>query len=854
MYRKIATRALLLGGIASLAVYPMAAAAQAAGNDAGSDIIVTARRVEERLQDVPISITVYNQEQLTNRNIVNASDLGTYTPSLSVNQKYGPERSSFVIRGFVQETATAPSVGVYFADVPMPQVFGSTTAGAAAPVGSFVDLQNVQVLKGPQGTLFGRNTTGGAVLLVPQKPTDKFEGYIEGSAGNYDMWRGQGVLNVPLSDTFKVRVVVDRQKRDGYQVNHSGIGPDRYGNIDYFAGRLGILGDLTPDIENYTLFTYSRSKTAGFALRAAGCDINDPASPFHLGKLTLIGAAGCAQLARADARGDGAWDVDVNNPNPLQKQEQWSVINTTTLKASDTLTIKNIVSYTQFRESSAFNLYGDDSFVPALAGIPASAVGQQIRVSQTLNVPGYDSDNAGSVTEELQFQGRTENGGLNWQAGGYFERSRPLGWNLGPTAGQLYCSSAAVGAPSCANPLYSGPQPPYANNAILYNWTKQSFDDTGVYAQATVKVSEKFGVTGGVRYTWDQTRLLAEYVRQRFPTSGSYQVCNDSFRYPKNGPYPNDTATVIGTGGKLVTQPDQCAVNLVQKSNKPTWLIEADFRPSNDMMIYGKWVRGYRAGGLNPLNVGLEAWKPETVDTYELGAKTSFHGGISGYLNITGFYNDFRNQQIVGSAVGLPGTGISGIAAILNAGKSRMYGVEFDGSATLFNSLRLDVGYTYLNTKVVSFVGLTNVAGAMVLLPPAGSPYGPITPNAKVGDPLPLSPKNRVTVTGTYTLPLSEDIGKISIGATLTYTDKQLATRQTGAQFMYFPSSTLLDLNLNWKNVANSPFDLSAFVTNVTNKAVPVSTSQTYLYFGYETRGYAPPRIWGMRVRYSFGK
>src|SRR5882757_1443048 len=171
-----------------------------------TEVIVTARRVDERLQDVPISITVFNQEQLTNRNVVNSADLAAYTPSLSANNNFGQENSSFAIRGFVQDAGTPPSVGVYFADVvALRGPTQGTQAGDGAGPGSFFDLQNVQVLKGPQGTLFGRNTTGGAVLFVPQKPTSDVEGYIEASGGNYDMKRVQAVLNAPVSDRVRLR-------------------------------------------------------------------------------------------------------------------------------------------------------------------------------------------------------------------------------------------------------------------------------------------------------------------------------------------------------------------------------------------------------------------------------------------------------------------------------------------------------------------------------------------------------------------------------------------------------------------------------------------------------------------------
>src|ERR1700750_920814 len=196
-----------------VSVLVLEGAAQAAWAQDTNDIIVTARRVEERLQDVPISITVFNQQSLTNRNIVSAGDIATYTPSLSANSRFGPEKTSFSIRGFNQDNGTAPSVGVYFSDVPALRSIGITTTGNGAGPGAFFDLQNLQVLKGPQGTLFGRNTSGGAVLLVPQKPTGRFEGYVEGSIGNYDLRRIQAVVNVPVMDTLRVRLGVDRQTR-----------------------------------------------------------------------------------------------------------------------------------------------------------------------------------------------------------------------------------------------------------------------------------------------------------------------------------------------------------------------------------------------------------------------------------------------------------------------------------------------------------------------------------------------------------------------------------------------------------------------------------------------------------------
>lgn len=430
--------ALMLG----VAFTGTSATAPAWAQDGGSaasnpgDIIVTARRTEERLQDVPISITVFDGDQIQKRNIAVASDLAAYTPSLSVNTRYGPEKATYSIRGFNQDASTAPTVGVYFADVVGVRAQGGTAGGNTVGAGAFTDLQNVQVLKGPQGTLFGRNTTGGAVLLVPTKPTDLLEGYVEGTLGNYDQRRVQAALNVPLADTFKVRVAVDRNKRDGYMKNHSGVGPDAFNDIDYVYGRLSIVADLTPELENYTIFHYSRSDTNGYASRLEFCDRN-PTSPFDGGSISryYLSLAACDQIDRQAARGDGPLDVEVGNPNPRTFIRTWQVINTTTWQASDTLTVKNILSYGEYREQAAFQLYSDNFVVPDTpvtrfyAGIGGPAVGAPIDYVQLGTQPGHDAASESTVTEELQLQGRSSDGKFNFVVGGYLEFSRPIGWN-----------------------------------------------------------------------------------------------------------------------------------------------------------------------------------------------------------------------------------------------------------------------------------------------------------------------------------------------------------------------------------------------------------------------------------------
>jgi iron complex outermembrane receptor protein len=223
--------------LSSLCIASQAYAAEAPEDETAAgganDIIVSARRIEERLQDVPISVAVVSQEQLTKSNITSSDDLARIVPGLNVEQRYTSETNAFAIRGFNQALRTTSSVGTYFGEVVAPRGgAGAFPGGDGAGPGSLFDLQSVQVLKGPQGTLFGRNTTGGAVLLIPKKPTDQLEGYVQGSYGNFNMFGIQGVLNLPISEGVRLRLGVDRQTRDGTLNNVSGIGPKKLNDVD----------------------------------------------------------------------------------------------------------------------------------------------------------------------------------------------------------------------------------------------------------------------------------------------------------------------------------------------------------------------------------------------------------------------------------------------------------------------------------------------------------------------------------------------------------------------------------------------------------------------------------------------
>lgn len=813
--------------VTTLAALPVPALAQ----EDSADILVTARRVEERLQDVPISITVFNQQQLSNRNIVSAGELATYTPSLSSNGRWGAESTSFAIRGFVQEGPTTPSVGTYFADVTAPRANGGTTAGNGAGVGAFFDLASVQILKGPQGTLFGRNTTGGAILLTPQRPTDRLEGYVEGSLGNYDMRRMQAVLNIPVLDTLRIRLGVDRQTRSGYLHNVSAIGPRDFGDVDYLSARASVVADLTPDLENYLILSYSRSDTNGSFPKVS---LVDPANPAVVG-FAMAGGLG-AQIASTS--GD-YYDVSNGHPNPFLAIEQWQIINTTTWRASDHLTIRNIASYAEFRQAVAVNNNGDN----VRANFAAVSLNPE---------PGSDNISQSTFTEELQVQGRTGDDSLTYQAGGYLELSEPVG-GMQESRSSIFATCADIFRPVTCAP---------GSNQLSLSRSEYHFRNLALYGQGNYRITDRLTFTAGIRYTSDISSGLGNSLRVTFPRPTFVPLYGCA--QPNGlvtGPIPNDAQDASAA---IQNDPGLCGYSRRITSARPTWLLGIDFAPVKSVLIYGKYARGYRQGSLNVSSYGLETWGPERVDTYEIGTKTRFGGVVRGTLNVAAFYNDFSNQQLLaqpiqclendvrsrsaGVLVDSRGRSLANCTfapspaqGIANAGKSTIKGVEVTASILLFHGLTLDLGYSHLATKLDTVAKPAPPLGFKdVLVPSAGSV-------------LPLTPRNKYAISASYGLPVPDDVGRISVGATFTHQDSVLGQPSSAPGLRFLPPQDNLNLNLNWNSVAGGPVDLALFATNVTKQRYPVFTTGGYENYGFDSLLLNQPQMYGARLKYRFG-
>ena len=371
-------------------------------------VIVTARRREEQTQDVPISITSFSAERLQEQGINSTQSLQASVPSLVVgaNGQGSRETESPTIRGQGATFQASPGVAVYLAEVPL---ISTITLSQQGGPGNYLDLQNVQVLKGPQGTLFGRNTTGGAILLEPKRPTNDREGYVQGQVGNYDDAEFQAVVNMPIiDDKLLVRFAGEFVDRDGFtqDINWHKDRDDKH----YWAGRLGVTWRPTDTIENYLMVNYANSHSNGAGVV--------PVS-FNNAYLAIVGSclgACTAPITDGIAAAQAARGprVVAHSVDSMQKTKAWGVTDIFALDLSENLTLRNIANYSEIELFYRYD--GDGSIAP---------------INDTNPTGTYPRDAIRQYSEELQLQGTALDDHFNYVVGAFYYVNEPNGIQTG---------------------------------------------------------------------------------------------------------------------------------------------------------------------------------------------------------------------------------------------------------------------------------------------------------------------------------------------------------------------------------------------------------------------------------------
>lgn len=850
---------------------------EARANTSGSgiaDIVVTANRRAENAQTVPVAVTAVTGEQMRELGISSGADLNGKVPSVFVTSG-GNQRNVevVVIRGQGQTYLSPVGVVNYFNDVPLIQ--GGITAIQGAP-GMFFDLESMQVLRGPQGTLFGRNTTGGAVLLGPKRPTNEFDGYVQAQIGNYKDREFEGAVNVPLiDDKLMVRAAFKKVDRDGYTKD---VGPQAYGlskvcappalgtlgsctvsngfagkdydDRHYWHARIGILARPVEGVENYLVAYYAKSHDNGsgfipddFRSHATGnpydlsvatisamaaYNVNNPGAPIGFTGAGIYAANQLASqiLARQATLGPRKTAV---NSDTFEKTKSWGIVNTLSIDVSDALQIKSITGYQRLKQNYNWDL--DGSILPILAQTPpfATPAASAEAPDWLVGNPGDSVNVANSslFTQELQLQGSALDRKLQFVVGGFYSKQKPEGLQ-------------ATGSFNAAS----------ANPGTFYAITSKA---QAVFGQATLDMGaftpglDGLKLTAGIRRTWDKI---------------------DGSRYASN----------------FVLDP--VVLHRKLKSAATTWTVGVDYQVNNGLMLYGKVARGYKAGAFNYAGADFNqiTAKPEYVTSYEIGFKSDFElGTVPVRFNANAFHVDYDGIQraaamnhpngcdtTIGSAPGseparcdLIGnvTGLDQGAVTFNAGKARMRGIELELVVQPVEGLRISGSYSYIDAKYKTFIQNVSGSGLETRIDTCQGEKQLIYGVPQALDfsciPFQVTPKNLININARYEVPLGDSVGTLAFGANYSWVDRIYNGSTTTPRddiHAWMESYGKLDLSLEWQDVMGSNFDLRLFGTNVTDK-----TYRTNAYTGLRGASgftqslYGEPRMYGASLRYRFG-
>lgn len=799
--RTLAARAALFASAAALAgglaAAPSASAqgvdddTQAEEGDAsaqqGNAIVVTARRREGTLQETPIAISAFSAETLQDRQIQQTQDLERITPSLQfkpAGQLSGNSAASVVfIRGVGQLDPTAavdPGVGLYIDEVYVGRSVGGTI--------EFGDIASVEVLRGPQGTLFGRNTIGGAILIRTREPEiGEFSGRSRFRVGSDDLYEGFTALNVPLTDASAARISGGFRKRDGYVIrSYDGLD---LGNEDVYTlnGSLrwepssrfdvSLRADFTKRDENGAPFVFAGiNETApvpAIVSVAAGCPgATIPFAPLAPGN-PRFGAPFVPQTddprCANDFQAQGNF-VNGGTAAVTSTSEVWGVSGTASYELTDSLTLKSITAY-RSTKSRGIRDADNTPFVIITTDV------------------GAESD---QFSQELQLQ--YARGRVNAIVGGYYFDEDTL-------------ERATV-------PLAFPPSPPVIGSLLSggsgsrdLQFSQLETRSLAAFGEVSVEVLTGLEVTGGLRYTEDR-KTFAGTVMNLFPAT-----------LPDPNPLPT---TAIPDGGPLFiyNRPFRETFSALTGSAS----VRYEF--TDWLNAYVSYSRSFKSGGFNtrynapPAGFVPVPFDEETVGSYEVGAKMDF-GDVR--LNLAAFQANYTDIQLVFRQGVVP--------LLFNAGEARIRGLEAEASYNPFGGLNIDAGMSILKDEIRS---ITPVPGATATVAP--------------GDELPLTPSFQGNFAIEYEFPLG-DRYTLTPRFDGAYTSR--VTFITGSvpeieQEGYFVGNASVELGID------DQWSITAGVANVFDKEYLIQGNASLGTLGYAEKIYARPRSWYVQLTTEF--
>jgi iron complex outermembrane receptor protein len=716
------------------------------------EVVVTAERREMALQDTPISIIALSSETIERKGIEDISDIALFTPNLAINgaRGLGNNQPTFSIRGVSGGGGATSERGValYIDNIFVPRTNGS--------VFKVFDVERIEVLRGPQGTLFGRNSTGGAIRLFTKQPSKEFESYLRGTLGNFDRQEISGMVNVPVSDRFAVRAQAAYLSEDGYVRR----GTQDLGSSKDWLGRLQFAYDFNDDMKLTVGALYSKSESDGNPADFETFDMNPGLVEGNFADW-LSDALALAGQPRLEADDDPRLVLDDYTMPAICLIDDFD---------PDWDAACNQVNDNEYYQLDAkldWNLSENVTFTSVTGGAKLDHVG--ITDWQLLGTESRPDDVESEVFyQELQFNIGLANGridlvtGLNY----FYEDASSAGVTLNRRGTSTFVFTPAMGTIAAMGVGFAGdpmfPALPANSDRGIFtsgdSIIEQESNSLGWFNSATWHATDKLNLTVGARLAHDKK----DYKQERFATTG------DAFT-----PAPGTTSTVVTTDDSW-TEVD--------------WRGTLDFHFTDGLMAYATASKAYRAGQFSftvlsgvpgPDQSGdfIKSIPPEEVINYELGLRGTFFDGRL-RINPTVYKMDWSNRQgarqINCTAEGTAACPIGFRILVVDSGDIDIEGAELDAQLAITDRFSLDGSFGYNNGDVLD-------------------PVANSGPNL-----FPEQPSPSYNFGATYALPLGNN-GNVAFNVNYAYVGEQETHPTSGTDSSYLlPDYNLVNARIQW--------------------------------------------------------
>lgn len=797
--RKVLASSSFLAICAGAAAPAVAQEAPSGGLAGAGEIVVTANKREQSLSDVGLSVTALSGKDLANQRIGDVADLANVTPGLN----YAPSPNAtpvYTLRGvgFFESTLAAyPDVSLYIDQVPLPfPIYSTLTA---------FDLERVEVLKGPQGTLFGNNATGGAINFVPAKPTDQLSAGGELTYGRFNLIEGQGFVSGPLTDTLRARLAIKAAQSDGWQKSYTR--DDKNGKEDTLAVRALLEWEPTDNLSMQLNVNMWR-------------DRSEPQAPAVIKLTPQNNTAG-------PPAGPGAVNWTPGNIWPVTAYP----LAPNNARAAD-WTPGIPFTDNRFRQA-AFRLdydFGGISLT-SLTGISdlefrnGTEGGGTYLDDLDLHL---DKGKMRSFTQELRLSNGSDNP-LRWVVGANYEKS---------TVDELI------------NLHYDDTTSTYVNGIVVSTYSSdQSMKNYAGFANVEFDVTDQLTLKGGFRHTKAKRSYQAfngDVAGYPIGDGDNFALTTtpgltltDFFNGVYGAIYGAGTVPTIAPNGSIILDTrsgpdgtlDYSASTFLTtieptgrlSENSNSWSVGVDFKPTDGILLYANLSKGYKAGSFGQISGAIvDAYrgvKQESILDYEAGFKLQL---MDRKLSINGaaFYYDYKDKQLRAKFVD-PIFGA--LDQLVNVPKSTIKGAEIEVNVRPSVGLTLSASATYLDAKVKEYTGVVGLHA---------EPNGLLAPDLAdfKGTRLPFSPKLQYSARVDYDVPVS-DVLNAFIGVGVHGQSKTRGVLTTlgvePANIFDIKSHTLVDGNLGI-HANDDSWRLTVWGKNIFNKFYNTNVIQAY--------------------------